>query len=335
MSASATWLITGGCGFIGTNLVRHLQAQLAVGIRVLDNLTTARWNGVTGAPSHTMCGSPSAKFPGAGDPVEVVVGDVTNSSLASEAARGADVIVHLAANTGVLPSIEDPSADCRCNVIGTLNLLEAARDNNVPHFVFASSGAVLGEKPPPISEATPAEPISPYGASKLAGESYCRVYWETFRIGTVALRFGNVYGPFSAHKQSAIPTFIRNAMDNVPLTVYGSGHQTRDFVYVEDLVDAICRAATHDQGGEVFQIASGKETAIGDLAELIARSAAGLIDHSVPVRHAERRAGEIDRICSDISKADRVLGWRPGRSLQDAVPLTVRWFFENVSSRGS
>jgi dTDP-4-dehydrorhamnose reductase len=196
------------------------------------------------------------------------------------------------------------------NVIGTLNYLEAARHNGVGRFVFASSGGTtIGEAEPPIHEEMVPHPVSPYGASKLAGEGYCSAYYRTFGIDTVALRFGNVYGPLSGHKNSVVARFIKRATSGEVLEIYGDGTQTRDFVFVGDLISAIRLAATVDGvGGEVFQIATSAETTVQELTQklLPALAAAGVKD--VEVRNTEERRGEVRRNYADTSKAERMLG---------------------------
>src|SRR5262249_16844775 len=154
------------------------------------------------------------------------------------------------------------------NVVGTLNYLEACRRLGVRRFVFASSGAPIGDCEPPLHEEMPGHPVSPYGASKLAGEAYCSAYRHSFGIETVALRFGNCYGPLSSHKNSVVAKFIRQALAGQPWEIFGDGCQTRDFIYVQDVTDAIIRAATVEGiGGEVFQIATNSETTVLELAE--------------------------------------------------------------------
>jgi UDP-glucose 4-epimerase len=214
------------------------------------------------------------------------------------------------------------------NVIGTLNFLEAARHNGVGRFVFASSGGtVIGEAEPPIHEEMVAHPVAPYGASKLAGEGYCSAYFQTFGIGTVALRFGNVYGPLSGHKNSVVARFIKRAMDGEVLEIYGDGTQTRDFIFVEDLIRAIRLSATTDGvGGEVFQIATSAETTVQELTDklLPALSAAGL--ESMEVRNTEARRGEVRRNYADTSKARRMLGWKAEVGLDEGLRRTVDSF---------
>jgi UDP-glucose 4-epimerase len=265
-----------------------------------------------------------------GGRVELLVGDIKDEDLALRAAERADVIVHLAANTGVMPSVEDPRADCMSNVLGTLNYLEAARHNGVGRFVFASSGGtVIGEAEPPIHEEMVAHPVAPYGASKLAGEGYCSAYFKTFGIETVALRFGNVYGPLSGHKNSVVARFIKRALDGEVLEIYGDGTQTRDFIYVADLVRAVRLAATVDGvGGEVFQIATSAETTVQELTDklLPALASAGL--NNIEIRKTAARRGEVRRNYADTSKAHRMLGWKAAVGLDDGLARTVDYFVD-------
>ncbi|HEX5851050.1 MAG TPA: NAD-dependent epimerase/dehydratase family protein [Rubrobacter sp.] len=322
------WLVTGGCGFIGTALIRTLMQEGDHGIRVVDNLAVGTREDLAAAGDFVEV-SPDGPGPiSAGGRVELLVGDIQDAGLALGAAEGADVIVHLAANTGVMPSVEDPRADCMSNVIGTLNFLEAARHNGVDRFVFASSGGtVIGDAEPPIHEEMVAHPVAPYGASKLAGEGYCSAYFQTFGIGTVALRFGNVYGPLSGHKNSVVARFLKRAMDGEVLEIYGDGTQTRDFIFVDDLIRAIRLSATKDGvGGEVFQIATSAETTVQELTDrlLPAMAAAGL--EGVEVRNTDARRGEVRRNYADTSKAHRMLGWKAEVGLDEGLKRTVDWF---------
>jgi UDP-glucose 4-epimerase len=324
------WLVTGGCGFLGTSLIRSLMDEGGHGVRVVDNLTVGDRDDLAVAADFVE-GDPEAPGPMDSDgPVELLVGDITDEDLALRAAQGADVIVHLAANTGVMPSVEDPRADCRANVFGTLNYLEAARHNGVGRFVFASSGGtVIGEVEPPIHEEMAPHPVAPYGASKLAGEGYCSAYFQTFDIGTVALRFGNVYGPLSGHKNSVVARFIKRATSGEALEIYGDGTQTRDFIYIGDLIRAIrLSATTEGVGGETFQIATNAETTVREIADRLipALAEAGIED--VEVRHTDARRGEVRRNFADTSKAKRLLGWQAEMDLDEGLRRTVAWFME-------
>jgi UDP-glucose 4-epimerase len=333
------WLITGGCGFIGTNLIRKLVAEREHSIRIIDNLSVGRREDLAAACRFSEGSAPPVGsqplHPGVGGSLpELIVGDILDAQLALEVARGMDVIVHLAANTGVGPSVENPRADCRVNVMGTLNYLEAARYNDVRRFVFASSGAPVGECRPPIHEEVVPHPVSPYGASKLCGEAYCSAYHKTYGVETVALRFGNVYGPFSGHKSSVVARFIGQAMAGESLEVYGDGKQTRDFVHVNDLVAAIRMAASKQAvGGEVFQIATSTETAIVELLELLLPVLAQAGFPDIEVRYAAPRLGDVRRNFSDTSKARKMLGWQPVIELKEGLKQTVAWFLDKRTAK--
>lgn len=335
MTAEKKWLITGGCGFIGCNLVRALLAEGANSIRIVDNLSVGSREDLKAVTPFSVAeGDKVAPISGTGR-VELVVGDIMDDALALRAAAGADVIVHLAANTGVPKSVENPRQDCLYNVVGTFNYLEAARQNGIERFVFASSGAPAGEVTPPIHEEVVPHPVSPYGASKLAGEGYCSAYARTFGIETVALRFGNVYGYGSGHKTSVVAKFIKQAMGGETLEIYGDGTQTRDYIYIDDLIRAVLLAASKGGvGGEVFQIATSRETTLNELVEALLPLLAQAGFAQVKVVHGEKRLGDVLRNYSDTSKAARMLGWQAEVSLRDGLRRTLD-YFTGASSRKS
>ncbi len=300
-----SYLVTGGCGFIGVNLVSRLVAR-GDRVRVFDNLSLGRREDL----------EPFG--------VELVVGDVRDFPALARAADGMDVVVHLAAHTRVVESVSNPELNFEVNVLGTMNALRASRSASVQKFIFASTGgAILGEQAPPVHEGMVPRPVSPYGASKLAGEGYCSAFCGAFGLNTVALRFSNVYGPFSYHKGSVVAQFFRNLMHHEPLTIYGDGRQTRDFLFVDDLVDAIVRADKTDTPGEVFQIASGRETAIASLTELMREVLPGI---RFDIRFQPARAGEIFRNYACIEKAQRMLGYKPQTVLREGLERTWQWF---------
>lgn len=331
------WLITGGCGFLGTSLIKQLVVEGGHKIRVIDNLSVGTREDLAGVCDYTelkpadLLSAPLAPQYGWGEQggVQLIVGDIMDAELALCVVRGADVIVHFAANTGVGPSVENPRMDCVTNVVGTFNYLDAARLNKVKRFVFASSGAPVGECEPPIHEEKVPHPVSPYGASKLAGEGYCSAFYRTYGIETVALRFGNVYGPGSGHKNSVVAKFIKQALKGEALEIYGDGSQTRDFIYIDDLIRAVQLAATKSNaGGEIFQIATNAETSVGELLKsmILAFKANGIAEPSV--RFTEQRLGDVRRNFSDTSKAKRVLDWSADVKLASGLESTVKYFLK-------
>ena len=300
-----SYLVTGGCGFIGVNLVSRL-AGLGARVRILDNLSLGKREDV--APLGS----------------DLRVGDIRDMAALKDACQGMDVVVHLAAHTRVVESICHPELNFEINAIGTMNVLRACRDAGVKKVIFASTGgAILGEQVPPVHEGMVPRPVSPYGASKLVGEAYCSAFCGSFGLNTVALRFSNVYGPFSYHKGSVVAQFFRNLMQEEPLVIYGDGQQTRDFLYVDDLVDAVLLADKSETPGEVFQIASGRETSLKDLLAAMKRV---LPSVKFDVRYEPARAGEILRNYASIEKARRLLGYNPSKKLDDGLGDTWSWF---------
>ena len=301
-------LVTGGAGFIGANLVRLLMEH-GHEVSVLDNFSVGRREYIEGLP------------------VRVIVGDVLDESLVMRAVAEHDGLVHLAAQTGVPGSLANPRKDCEVNVIGTLNLLEAARRaqearGHEYRFVFASSNAPLGKQPPPATEDKAPHPISPYGASKLAGEGYCLAYEGSWGVGTVVLRFGNVYGPYSAHKNSVVAKFFKDILREGRITIDGDGQQTRDFIYVEDLCRAIVLALESKVKGEIFQVATGVETSILELAALVQE----VVGRDVGITHGPPRQGDIRKNYSGIRKIHERLGWQSETSLKDGLVITWKHF---------
>ena len=321
-SASMRWLITGGCGFIGLSLItRLLREDPKTSIRILDNLTVGTKDDLSEVISSTdkeLGTKPSG--------VELIKGDIRDKDVCVNCCKDIDVIVHLAANTGVAPSIEDPRYDMEANVMGIFNMLEAARQQGIKKFISASSGAVVGEVEPPIHEEKVPRPVSPYGASKLAGEAYCSAYYLTFGIKTISLRFANVYGPLSKHKASVVAKFIKQAFADETLEIYGDGSQTRDFIYIDDLIQAIILSVKADFGGEAFQIATYKETTVNEIADRIKLIMESSLGKSVNVIHGETRLGDVKRNYSDISKAKKMLGFSPGFDLDRGLEKTLEYF---------
>ena len=322
------WLITGGCGFLGTSLIKYLKKDESNSIRIIDNLSVGKK-----ADLSKVCEFREIELANLTDnfnDIEFIEGDIRDTKLALDIVRGCDVIVHFAANTGVRPSVEVPRQDMEINVVGTFNYLEAARLNKIPKFIFASSGAPAGEVDPPIHEELPPHPVSPYGASKLAGEGYCSSYYRTFGIETIALRFGNVYGPGSLNKNSVVAKFIKQAVEGDVLEIFGDGNQTRDFIYISDLIEAIILAAhSSGFGGETFQIATNKETSIDELAQILINKLSNFGYSNTKLINGEKKIGDVHRNFSDTSKARELLGWTSSTPLNDGLEKTIKYFLNN------
>ena len=240
-------------------------------------------------------------------------------------------VVHLAAYGSVVESIADPERNFEVNVQGTLNVLRAAVGAGVRRFIFASTGgALIGDATPPVSEQSLPKPISPYGASKLCGEAYCHAFAKSYGLETVCLRFGNVYGPHSAHKKGAVTVFIKALMTGEPIVIYGDGSASRDYVHVEDLCSGIAAALDAPlAGGDVFHLASGRETSVLELARIL-RDVAGKPDHPIEFRPA--RAGEVARNFANYDKARERLDFQPKWKLADGLAATWEWFQQQDES---
>ena len=300
-----TYLVTGGCGFIGVNLVSELLHR-GHSVRVLDNVSTGNREDLD--TKH----------------VDLQIGDIRDRDAVNRACQGIDTVVHLAAHTRVVDSVSNPELNFEINAIGTMNVLRACRASGVNKLIFASTGgAILGEQEPPVHEDMVPHPVSPYGASKLAGEAYCSAFYGSYGLNTVMLRFSNVYGPYSYHKGSVVAQFFKDLMNKQTLVVYGDGHQTRDFLFVADLVEAVLLADSGDTPGEVFQIASGRETSIRTLLGTMEKILPGV---TFDVRYEPARAGEIRRNYANIGKAQRMLGFAPKASLEEGLLNTWKWF---------
>jgi len=300
-------LVTGGCGFIGANLIRTLSNN-GWNVKVLDNLSVGRKEYLNGVKNVSF--SP---------------GDIRNKEDLSAALAGCSAVVHLAAQTSVVDSVKDPWMDFEINVEGFLNLLIACHEKNIEKVVFASSNAVLGDQEMPINEQKLPCPISPYGAAKLACEAYANTFNSTYGVKTASLRFANVYGPYSLHKESVIHKFIRRAIKGESLHIYGDGHQTRDFIHADDISEAIIMSLEKDIEG-VLQIATGKETSILEIAELIRDIHGG----NIPIEFKPPRKGEIRRNYSDISKA-KSLGYNPKISIERGIEEVYKWYKKSQS----
>jgi UDP-glucose 4-epimerase len=277
-------------------------------IRVLDSLVSGRAEDLNGVSA------------------ELVVGDIRDREAVNRVMAGVQIVIALAAHTGVVQSVQNPAEDMSINVAGILNLLEAARRHGVERFIFASTGgAIVGEAVPPVHEEMPPRPVSPYGAGKLAGEGYCSAFWGSYGLKTVPLRFSNIYGPFSYHKGSVIAKFFRQVQAGKTLTVYGDGGQTRDFLFVEDLCQAIIDAMTTELPfGEPIQLGTGRETSVNTLVHLM-RQVVG--DQQFPeIRYERARPGEVLQNYMNISRARKFLNFAPTTDLLTGLNKTWEWY---------
>jgi UDP-glucose 4-epimerase len=302
-------LVTGGSGFIGANLVRRLLED-GWSVRILDNLSSSDADHITSLD------------------VEFIEGDILDTDAVKRAVKGCSALVHLAARAAVLESVVDPFPSFETNARGTLVTLRQAVDAGVTSYVLASTNAVLGEHEPPLSESHVPRPVSPYGASKLAAEAYCASFSASYGLCTVALRFSNVYGPFSAHKTSVISKFMLRLMRGEPLTIYGDGKQTRDFIFVLDIVDAIAASLEPNVGSDIFQVGTGRETDVLQLVDLLA----DVVGVEPEIEHLPSQAGEVRRNYVSIKKANEILRWKPQVALSHGLEQTYKWLAANVHS---
>jgi UDP-glucose 4-epimerase len=299
-------LVTGGAGFIGSNLVRLLLAE-GHEVAVLDNLSSGYRRNLDPFPE-----------------VRLIEGDVRDVDAVGRATKGAEAIFHLAASVGNKRSIEHPIEDSEINVIGTLRILEAARSVGARKVVFSSSAGIFGElKTLPIREDHPAEPISPYGASKLGAEKLCLVYSQLYPLETVCLRYFNVYGVNQRYDAygNVIPIFAHRMLHNLPVMIFGDGEQTRDFVNVEDVARANYQAALAVGVSGAFNIASGTTISINRLAELM-RDLSGLDPH---IEHKPPRAGDVRDSLADISAAQAAFGFQPSVTIEAGLARYMPW----------
>lgn len=308
--AGARVLITGGAGFIGSRLVRHLLDHGAE-VTVVDNLVNGRRENLDGLT---------------GDRLQLIVADIRESRRMAEVMVGVDVVFHLAC-LGVRHSIHSPNENHEVNATATLRLLSAARDGNARRFVYVSSSEVYGTALwVPMSEEHPTFPVTVYGAAKLAGECYTRAFYRTYGYPTVVVRPFNAYGERCHHEGDSgevIPRFMLHCLSGRPMRVFGDGTQTRDFTYVADTVWGILRAGFVDGAvGHTINLGTGREITISDLAREVATAAR--VDDAVS--YDAPRPGDVLRLYADITKARKLLGFNPQVTLQDGLRRLKDWY---------
>lgn len=307
----ARYLITGGGGFIGSNIAEALCAQGQT-VRVLDDFSTGNRRNLAGLLEQ----------------VELIEGSITDLETCRRAMDGVDYVLHQAAVPSVPRSVAEPVRTHEVNATGTLNMLVAARDAAVRRFVFAASSAAYGdtERLPKVEDMPPS-PLSPYAAQKVAGETYCRLFFTLYGLETVALRYFNVFGPRqdpNSEYAAVIPKFIRAVTEDRRPTIFGDGEQSRDFTFVENVVQANLLAclAGPDAAGEVINVACGERVTLNALAEAV-QDALGA---KTGVDYADPRPGDIKHSLADIGKARRMLGYNPKVGFPEGLERTVAWY---------
>jgi UDP-glucose 4-epimerase len=301
------YLVTGGAGFIGSHLARRLVADGAV-VRVVDNLSTGQ----------------SARLEDLRGSIEFREGDLADDRVSDEVVQDVECVFHQAAIPSVQRSVRDPITTNRANVTATLNLLESCRRAKVRRFVYAASSSAYGDTEVlPKIETMPANPLSPYALQKFVGERYCKLYYDLYGLETVILRYFNVFGPDQdphSEYSAVIPRFLSAILAREPITIYGDGEQSRDFTYVDNVVDAnLLAMQTHDAAGKLFNIGCGQRITLNELIQLLER----VLGSNSTVEHLAARPGDVRHSLADISLASRLLGYGPRVLVEEGLRMTI------------
>ncbi len=307
------YLITGGAGFIGSHLVKHVVDAGGI-VRVVDNLSTGS----------------ADRLDQIRDSVQLVTGDLADDSVAAEAVTGMDYVLHQAAVPSVQRSVVDPLGTNRSNVTATLNLLENCRKAGVHRFVYAASSSAYGDTEVlPKNEEMPANPLSPYALQKWVGERYCKIYHELYGLETVSLRYFNVFGPRQdpySEYSAVIPKFITKLLAKEPITVYGDGEQSRDFTYIDNVIDAnLLALRAPNAPGEVCNIGCGQRVSLNELIRILEE----LLGVRAQVNYAAAKPGDVRHSLADITKATRVLGYVPKTEIEEGLKRTVEAYVKS------
>jgi UDP-glucose 4-epimerase len=306
-------LISGGCGFIGHNLIKRIRKKVN-NIIIIDNESLGKKKNIKKLLNKN---------------VKFYKVDICNfNSLRSVFKKNSiNCVVHLAAHTRVLESIKQPQKTFKNNIIGSFNLLELSREFKIKRFINASTGgAIMGEKKPPISEKMFPNPISIYGGSKFTSEILCDVYKESYNLNTLSLRFSNIYGPNSFHKESVVSLYIKKILKNKKIEIFGDGEQSRDFLYIDDLTNIINKCIYTTQTG-AFQLGTGKPTTINTLIKIL-KKIFGSKKIIVKTINKPARHGEVKKTWCDISKARNILGYRVKTNVNEGIKKTVNFFLD-------
>lgn len=305
------FLITGGAGFIGSNLAAAIAAK-GDSVVILDNFATGKQENLKSLEGR----------------VDVIEGSITDPETCQCAVQYADYVLHQAALASVPRSVADPTSTNAANINGTLNMLIAARDAGVKRFIFAASSSAYGDAPVAVkTENLPAAPLSPYAIQKYTSEMYCRAFYDLYGLETIALRYFNVFGPRQDPKSqyaAVVPLFVTTILKGQSPTVYGDGEQSRDFTYIENVVQAnLCAcAAPKEAAGQLFNTACGAQTSINDLAHMIMTT----LDMNMPLHYEPARIGDVKNSLADISKARRLLGYEPLVPFKEGLERTITWY---------
>ncbi len=316
-------IITGGLGFIGSNLIKFLlQKKDIKKIIIIDKQSIKKSSYINKICKFKYFANASS-YKSSKFRVDVVRSNVYNYSDALLVCRNTDYIVHLAAESGIDVSVNEPYKSFKTNILGAFNYLDAARIGNVKGFIFASSSAVFGDTKPPYREDLNRKPISPYGSSKLAIESYCETYSQSFGLNTTILRFSNAYGPYSQHKNSVISKFIKNIFKNRELEIYGDGNQTRDFIYVDEICSAIYLSIKKSLDCKIYHVSTGKETSMKILLSELSK----LFDKEISnIVYKKPRVGDMKKSYSKSNKISKDLKWRHSVTLTKGLKKTLNWY---------
>jgi nucleoside-diphosphate-sugar epimerase len=308
------FLVTGGAGFIGSNICNKLVSQGCF-VRVIDNLLTGK----------------KSNLAGIADKIEFIEADMGNADAARAAMKGIDVVLHEGALPSVPRSVDDPAATHRHCVDATFTLLMAARDAKIKRFVYAASSSAYGDTPTlPKVETMPVNPLSPYAAAKLMCEYYCSVFYKVFGLETISLRYFNVFGPHqdpTSQYAAAIPAFVTSILKDTPPTIYGDGEQSRDFTYVDNVVEANLLAARAKQTkGEVINIACGEAITVNAIIDMINK----IVGKNVKPTYLASRKGDVKHSLADITQAKKLIGFKPVISFKDGLKKAIEWYRVNL-----
>tara|TARA_B100000953_G_scaffold299663_1_gene300261 strand:+ start:1733 stop:2707 length:975 start_codon:yes stop_codon:yes gene_type:complete len=318
-------LITGGLGFIGTNLTKYLLTKKNINkIIIIDSFQKTSIDNIKSFTKFKFFKSISL-YKESNTKVCIVKGDIKNSNFAIRLTKNIDFVVHLAAESGVDASIIKPRLSFENNVLGAFNYLEACRINNVKRFIFASSGAVFGLHKPPLKENMPKQPISPYGSSKLAIETYAETFSNVFKFKATVLRFSNAYGKYSQHKTSVISKFIKSANNNENLIVNGDGNHTRDFIHIDDITNAIYLSFKDKNNFSAYHVATKRETSLNELIKIF-QKCYSKYNINLSIINSKERLGDMKKNYSSADKIKKNLGWTSKVKLEKGIKETIDWY---------